>query len=132
MPKVLIVEDDQPLALAYQKKFTQEGFEVSRADDGASGITKALEVQPDIIILDIMLPGKLNGFDVLRELKLADKTKGIPVIVMTNLAEEGQSAKELGANEYLLKVSVSLQELVGKVEKYLKPEGTRGTSETTG
>lgn len=125
MKKILIVEDDQPLALAYQKKFTQQGFQVSRADDGASGISKAAEFHPDIIILDIMLPGKLNGFDVLRQLKLADQTKDIPVIVMTNLAEEGQSAKELGANEYLLKVTVSLQELVEKVEKYLKKEDTK-------
>ena len=83
-------------------------------------MTEAVESNPDMIILDIMLPGKLNGFDVLRQLKLSPSTKGIPVIVMTNLMEEGKSALELGAIEYLLKVSVSLQDLLEKVEKYLK------------
>ena len=120
MKKVLIVEDDQSLSLAYQKKFSQSGYEVVRADHGQTGLTKAVESNPDMIILDIMLPGKLNGFDVLRQLKLSASTKGIPVIVMTNLMEEGKSALELGAIEYLLKVNVSLQELLEKVEKYLK------------
>lgn len=120
MKKILIVEDDQPLALAYQKKFTQAGFEVERAEDGHSGVSKAAQFKPDIIILDIMLPGGMNGFDVLQQLKLSKETKGIPVIVMTNLAEEGESALNLGAVEYLLKVKISLQELVEKVKKYLK------------
>ena len=120
MKKVLIVEDDQSLALAYQKKFSQRGYEVVCADDGQTGLTKATESKPNMIILDIMLPGKLNGFDVLRQLKLSASTKGIPVIVMTNLMEEGKSAMDLGAIEYLLKVNVSLQELLEKVEKYLK------------
>jgi len=124
MKKVLIVEDDQSLSLAYQKKFSQSGYEVVRADDGQTGLTKAVESNPDMIILDIMLPGKLNGFDVLRQLKLSASTKGIPVIVMTNLMEEGKSAMELGAIEYLLKVNVSLQELLEKVEKYLKKNPT--------
>lgn len=120
IPKLVIIEDDQALALAYEKKFTQAGFEVTRADDGRSGISRINETRPDIVILDIMLPGKINGFDVLRELKLSPVTKAIPVIVMTNLAEEGQSALELGAKEYLLKVNVSLQDLLVKVNQHLK------------
>lgn len=116
---ILIIEDDQPLAMAYEKKFTQAGFAVYRAEDGRSGLNKASEIGADLIILDIMLPGKLNGFDILRELKLSEKTKDIPVIVMTNLTEEGESAKELGAKEYLLKVNISMQDLLDRVKSYI-------------
>lgn len=129
MKKILIVEDDQTLALAYQKKFSQAGYEVIRAAEGRQGLNKATEVKPDLIILDIMLPGKINGFDVLRELKLSEETKEIPVFVMTNLAEEGQSAIELGAEEYLLKVNVSLQDLLDKVEKRLQQRDTEKKTE---
>jgi DNA-binding response OmpR family regulator len=120
MKKILIVEDDQPLALAYQKKFSQAGFEVDRAEDGRAGVSKAIQFRPDIIILDIMLPGGMNGFDVLQQLKLSKETKDIPVIVMTNLAEEGESALNMGAVEYLLKVNISLKDLVEKVKHHLK------------
>lgn len=120
MKKILIVEDERALALAYQKKFTQAGFEVILAGDGQTGFSQATKEKPDLIILDIMLPGGMNGFDVLRQLKLTDETKTIPVIVMTNLAEQGKSAIEAGAVEYLLKVSVTLQELMEKVKIYLE------------
>ena len=119
MKTILIVEDDQPLALAYRKKFESSNFNVELAADGQSGITKATQKKPDLIILDIMLPGGMNGFDVLRQLKLSKETKTIPVLVMTNLAEEGKSAMSLGAKEYLLKVNVTLQELLDKVNRYL-------------
>lgn len=119
MKKILVVEDDQALALAYQKKFTQAGYEAEMAYDGESGFSKAINEKPDLIILDIMLPGKMNGFDVLNQLKLSAETKDIPVIMMTNLAEQGESAIEAGAAEYLLKVNISLNTLLKKIEKYL-------------
>jgi response regulator RpfG family c-di-GMP phosphodiesterase len=62
----------------------------------------------------------MNGFDVLQQLKLSKETKNIPVLVMTNLAEEGEAAINMGAKEYLLKVNVSLHELVEKVKQHLK------------
>lgn len=119
MTKILVVEDDRPLALAYQKKFTQAGFTVDLAEDGQEGISKATLGKPDLIILDIMLPGGMNGFDVLQQLKLSAETREIPVIVMTNLAEEGESAMELGAKEYLLKVNITLSELLEKAKEYV-------------
>lgn len=124
MKKVLIIEDDQSLALAYQKKFSQAGFAVERAEDGQMGLGKVTQFKPDIIILDIMLPGGMNGFDILQKLKLSQETKEIPVIVMTNLADEGESALKLGAVEYLLKVDISLQFLVEKVKEYLKQKNS--------
>jgi len=119
MKKILVVEDDQPLALAYQKKFTQAGYVVDLAEDGETGVSHAALGKPDLIILDIMLPGGMNGFDVLQQLKLSENTRSIPVIVMTNLAEEGESAIELGAKEYLLKVNITLSELINKAKQYL-------------
>lgn len=120
MSKILVIEDDQALALAYQKKFTQAGYDVELASEGRPGISKATTLKPDIIILDIMLPGGMNGFDILRQLKLTNVTKDIPVIVMTNLAEQGESALAEGAVEYLLKVNITLQDLLKKVKKYVK------------
>ena len=120
MKKILVIEDDRALSLAYQKKFSQAGYEVELAEDGQSGFSKATQGKPDLIILDIMLPGKMNGFDVLRQLKLSEETASIPVIMMTNLAEQGESAMEAGAVEYLLKVNVSLDVLLGKIKKYIK------------
>lgn len=120
MKKILIIEDDQALALAYQKKFTQAKFNTKLASDGPSGLALARSEKPDIIILDIMLPGGMNGFDILRQLKLEQELSDIPVIVMTNLAEQGESALAEGAVEYLLKVDISLQELIEKVKDYLK------------
>lgn len=78
-----------------------------------------MQFRPHLIILDIMLPGGMNGFDVLQSLKLSEVTKDIPVIVMSNLAEQGESAIQLGAKEYLLKVNVSLQSLLEKVKNYI-------------
>lgn len=120
MKKILIIEDDQSLTLAYQKKFSQAGFEVEIAETGKSGLSKVKEFKPSLIILDIMLPGGMNGFDVLNQLKISKETQAIPIIVMTNLAEQGKAAIEGGAQEYLLKVNISLQELLEKVEKYIK------------
>lgn len=120
MKKILIIEDNQALSLAYQKKFSHSGYQVDHAEEGQTGIRKANDFKPDIIILDIMLPGGMNGFDILKKLKQSDETKSIPVLVMTNLSEQGEAAKEVGATEYLLKVKVSLEELVQKVDSYLK------------
>lgn len=120
MKKILIIEDDQALALAYQKKFSQSNFEVLLAGEGPTGLTIARTKKPDLIVLDIMLPGGMNGFDILRQLKLQGETANIPVIMMTNLAEQGESAIAEGASEYLLKVNISLKDLIEKVKGYLK------------
>ena len=122
MKKILFIEDDQALSLAYKKKFTNSGYEVEIAEDGNTGLLKAGEFKPQIIVLDIMLPGGMNGFDILKKLKQSEVVQDIPVIMMTNLAEQGEAAKAAGAIEYLLKVNVSLQQLLEKVEKHLSED----------
>lgn len=121
MNTVLLVEDDQLLIKMYSTKFTSEGFTVLTAKDGQQGLDMAIEKQPDIILLDMMMP-RLSGDEVLKQLKANEKTKTIPVIVFSNLSQEDEAKKilELGAKEYLVKANLTPGEVVQKVKQYLK------------
>ena len=118
--KVLLVEDDLALLKIYSNKLKINDFEVSPATTGDEALRKAQTELPDIILLDLILPGK-DGFMVLAELKKNTATKKIPVIILSNLGQESDVArgKELGAIDYLVKSDVSLMDLVEKVKHYL-------------
>ncbi len=120
-PRVLIVEDEQMLAEMYSTKFAMEGFEVAKALDGAAGLEQARAVNPDIILLDIIMP-KLDGFAALKELKADANLKRTPVILLTNLGQEDdiRKGKQLGADDYFVKANHSPQEIVEKVRAVLK------------
>lgn len=116
MKKILIAEDDQYLINSYRVKFVKSGFDVRMAFDGDE-VFKILEnFTPDIILLDLVMPGK-DGFTVLSELKRNEKWKKIPVIVTSNLGqpEDMEKARSLGAADYLVKVQVSLEDIVNKI-----------------
>lgn len=117
--KVLIVEDDQFLSKMYPTKMEIEGFESAVALDGVEAISKYDEFQPDIILLDIMLPNK-NGFDVLQELKVKRNVK-TPIIVMSNLGQKKdvEEAMGLGAKAYYVKAYTELNDLVNGMYKVL-------------
>ncbi len=119
-PCVLLTEDDQSLLKIYSNKLRLSGFDVSMATTGDESLRKAAAEQPDIILLDLILPNK-DGFLVLEELKAKDDTKHIPVIILSNLGQEADIArgKKLGAADYLIKSDVSLADLVSKVKKYI-------------
>ncbi len=121
LAKILIVEDDAYLADVYGTKFEKEGFEVKIAEDGETGIQMTFDWSPDIVLLDIMLP-KMDGLDVLRELKASKDTKNIPIVMWTNKSDsvEAKHAKEMGAVDYLVKVYNMPSEVVNKVKGYLK------------
>jgi two-component system, OmpR family, phosphate regulon response regulator PhoB len=118
--KVLLVEDDRFLRKAADATLRQAGFRVVLAVDGEDALRQARAELPDIILLDVIMP-KLQGFEVLRELKADPTTKAIPVIILSNLGQESDTARALqaGAAEYLVKASLSLQELVKKVQDTL-------------
>ena len=118
--KILIIEDDSSLLKAYHEFFSQQKVTVLEADTGEKGLELAHSEKPDIVILDIMLPGGKNGFDVLEELKTNTATQKIPVIVLTNLDSEEKVAKTIGASDYLVKANTSKDEIVKLVMKYLK------------
>lgn len=115
---ILIVEDDVFLADLYKTKFTLEGFKVSAAYDGEKGLELAKKVEPDVILLDLVLP-KMSGFDVLREIKLDKKVRDVPVILLTNLSQKSDVEKglKLGADDYLIKAHFMPSEVVEKIKK---------------
>ena len=120
MKKILFVEDESALQKTFGERLSPEDYEVISALDGEIGLRLAKTKKPDLILLDLILP-KVNGFEVLKELKEEKETKDIPVIVLTNLEGIGDVDKaiELGATTYLVKAQYSLEELVEKIKKVL-------------
>ena len=102
MTKLLIVEDDLLLDEAYRRKFG-DGFDIRVATDGEMGIKMAETFAPDVVLLDIYMPGRFNGLDVLKEIKKNVKTADIPVIVITNLPDSVDRVMEMGATKCLMK-----------------------------
>jgi len=123
MKKILFIEDEPSLQKTLGAKLKDRGYEVASAFDGEEGVKMASENEPDIILLDIILPKK-NGFEVLRELKSRERTKKIPVIILTNLEniEEVEKALELGSTTYLVKANYNLDEIVEKIEKVINSQ----------
>jgi len=121
-PTILIVEDDPALSKMYATKFASEGFSVEVAHDGAVGLAKTAEVNPKIILLDMMLP-KYTGIEFMEQMQQHSNIKQIPIICLTNLTQkpEADRAKELGAKEYLAKAMHTPEEIVEVVRKYLAP-----------
>ena len=119
--KVLIVEDDSILQKAMQEFLIADGFEVSVASDGEEGLRFARAKNPDLILLDIILP-KINGFEVLKELKGDLQTQKVPIILLTNLGgmDDVEKALELGASTYLVKSDYGLGEIAQKIKETLK------------
>jgi len=104
----------------YTTKFELENLEVVIAEDGEKGLKLSSKEDPDVILLDIMMP-KMDGFEVLKALKSNEKTKDIPVILLTNLSqkEEVEKGLSLGADDYLIKAHFMPSEVVEKIKKLL-------------
>lgn len=119
MNKILIIEDEPSLNKAYEEKLKPE-YELSFAIDGPEASQMLKKDTPDLVLLDIMLPGGKNGYDLLREIRQNPKTQKTPVIIVTNLPEsERQTAMAEGATEFLLKANTSLEEIVAIIKKHL-------------
>jgi DNA-binding response OmpR family regulator len=118
---ILLVEDDNILAEMYTLKFQEDGLDYLTAADGEAGLALAKEKLPDIILLDIMMP-KMDGFMVLIELRNDATTKAIPVIMLSNLGQNSdiEKGKKLGANDYIVKASMTPAEVVEKIKPYIK------------
>lgn len=118
--KILLVEDDDMISSVYKIKFEADGFKVLIAADGAKGLELAKKEKPDIIMLDVILPG-LDGFSVLEEIKKDKITRSIPVIMLTNLgtADDKIKGQKMGALDYLVKASLTPGQISEKIEKTL-------------
>ncbi|MDD2307106.1 MAG: response regulator [Prolixibacteraceae bacterium] len=120
MAKILIIEDTIQLRESIADVLEQEGFEVLLADDGDGGIKLALEHSPDLILCDIVMPG-MNGFDVIKQLKLEREQISTPFIFITALAErkDYREGMTLGADDYLVK-PFTIEELLNAVNTRLE------------
>ncbi len=118
--KILLVEDDSFLLSMYSTKFELENFNVLIAEDGEKGWKFAQTEDPDVILLDIKLP-KMDGFEVLKNIKENKETANIPVILLTNLSQKEDRDKglEMGADDYLVKAHFMPSEVVGKIKKLI-------------
>lgn len=119
--KVLIVEDDEPIARVYAIKLGQEGIDTPLAADGEDAFKKIQSEKPDLVLLDLMLPKK-DGFWVLEEMGKIPTLKNIPVIVLSNLGQDKdkERALGLGAKDYLVKADISINDVIAKVNKMLE------------
>ncbi|MBU0636769.1 MAG: response regulator [Patescibacteria group bacterium] len=119
--KILIVEDDGMISSMYKIKLEIDGFKVIIANNGAEGLELIKKEQPDLVMLDVILP-QIDGFSVLEELKKEESTKLIPVIMLTNLGteEDKDKGEKMGAVDYLIKASLTPAQLSIKIKKYLK------------
>jgi len=129
MAKILLVEDDPFLTTMYKTRFSSEGHEVLTAQDGEVALEMLKKTPPDLAMLDVMLP-KLGGFAILEEMQKSDALKKIPVVVLTNLADEESinKAKALGIKEFLIKAQHTPTQIFDVIKKYL-PAPAPKTSE---
>ena len=125
MSKVVFVEDNEENRDALSRRLVRRGFEVATAADGKQGLQLARTTAPDAILLDMNLP-EIDGWEVPRQLKAEDRTRGIPIIALTAHAMAGDREKSLaaGCDDYHTK-PVELVQLIQKIEALLK----KGTAE---
>lgn len=119
--RILIVEDDQFLRDLMERKLLKEGFTVDTAIEGDSGLQKIAASKPDLVLLDIILPG-MDGFTILERVKGDPATASIPVILLTNLGQRDDLDKglKMGAVDYLVKAHFTPGDIVEKVKTVLK------------
>lgn len=119
---VLIVEDDSFLSDMYQTKFSVSGYNVLLAQNGMQclELLRNNTSAPDIALLDVVMP-KMDGLELLELLKKDDRTKNIPIILLTNLGQDKDVKKgmEMGADMYLIKAHYTPSQVVEKVEEIL-------------
>jgi len=119
--KILVVDDDESLSSVITTALEKEGFTTLSSKIGRDALNKAKSDAPDLILLDQVLPD-ISGNEVLKELKLDAQTKNIPVIMITNFSQEefvSQAINE-GAEDYIFKYKVEVQDIVNKIKNALK------------
>jgi DNA-binding response OmpR family regulator len=128
--RILLIEDDKFLRRACEAGLAKRGLTVLTAVDGEEGIRKAREENPNLIFLDMLMP-KLSGMDTLKELKKDETTRNIPVVILSNSSVDAdvKKTRALGAIGYLVKASLSLQELGDRTLSFLEETGQTATQQ---
>ena len=129
MPKVLLVEDNEESRDGLARRLRRKGYETLLAVDGREAVRMAGAEAPDLILMDMSLPG-LDGWEATRQLKAAPQTRGIPVIALTAHAMAGdrEKALEAGCDDYDTK-PVEFARLLGKMESALRDKAAPGRGE---
>lgn len=120
--KVLVVDDDRSVARFLQDALETEGYQVMVAANGLQGLLSAQQEGPDLVILDVMLPG-LDGFEVCHRLRSDPQTSHLPIIMYSGKGRENDrlTGEKVGANEYLIK-PIDLEEILAKMESLLQSQ----------
>lgn len=120
MIRLLLIEDEPLIIKMYSRALAAAGFEIAAATNGPDGLRLAVAKKPDLILLDIMMP-MMSGLEVLQRLKKKDSLKDIPVIMLTNLSDEGEvrATTLLGAVAFIVKSEIEPKQLVAKVKEIL-------------
>lgn len=131
MTKILLVEDDKSLREIYGVRLLAEGYDIVSAGDGEEALAMAIKERPQLIVSDVMMP-KISGFDMLDILRSTTETKDIKVIMMTALSSEDQRERgeSLGADRYLVKSQVGIEDVVRTVHEVLGDAPTVSASPT--
>jgi DNA-binding response OmpR family regulator len=118
--RILLVEDDNSLALVYEERLKAEGFDVRRVDNGEDALSVTLAYHPDLVLLDVMMP-KVDGFDVLDILRNTPSTANLKIIMLTALSQQSdkEKAKALHADDYLVKSQVVISDVIERVRFHL-------------
>lgn len=119
-PRVLVIEDEPSLVEALEQELRHGGCEVFTAQNGVAGMEMALQYQPDLIVLDLLLP-RLGGLEMLEKIRTYDWGKAATVVVLTNFDEPSLIARanELGVTDYLVKANYKLADIVSVVRRRL-------------
>jgi two-component system, chemotaxis family, chemotaxis protein CheY len=120
MKKVLVIEDEEFLRKLIATKLVNSNYEVIEAVDGEDGLKKIKETKPDIVLLDLILPG-MDGFTFLEKIKDDPETKEIPVIILSNLGqkEEIERGLKLGAKDFLVKANLTPKDIIEKIKNII-------------
>ena len=120
MKKILIVEDQPDIRKLIRMTLEFEDYEIHEASDGATGLRVARSLKPDLMLLDVMMPGELDGLQVCHHIKNDPETQHIRVVLLTarGQARDREVGREAGADEYLVKPFSPLQ-LIETIERLL-------------
>jgi two-component system, OmpR family, phosphate regulon response regulator PhoB len=115
--KIMVIEDDRFLSSLIKARLEKDGFGVIQAFDGEEAITVLKTEKPNLIMLDLIMP-KVTGFEVLQTISIMPGFEHVPVVILSNLAQDSdiEKARQLGAREYFVKVKISIDDLISRIK----------------
>lgn len=118
MQKILIVEDDKFLREMITRKLDKEDYETIQAVDGKEGLERMREEKPDLVLLDLIMPG-VGGFEVLEEAKKDPEIESIAIVILSNLGQKSEVERglDLGAEDFLIKAHFTPREIIKKIQE---------------